>query len=110
MIFGAAAALDLRAGRASRAWCLPLTVSAACPGWPGGWGRVAAGAVVARWPTWAGSGGGCGRAAGGFEQADPVLFAGQPSGRCKVRWPRPWRAVRAATHRAGSSAYAHVSD
>ena len=21
----------------------------------------------------------------------------QPSGRCKVRWPRPWRAVRAAT-------------
>ena len=89
------------------AWCLravqgvvilPLTGSAACPGsWLGGWG-----AEGGRWAV-AGAdlvGAGQAAAAGGPQAASQRLSHScsrcQPCGRWRVRWPLPWRAVRAA--------------
>src|SRR5262249_59936594 len=88
--------LVVQAGR----WFLPLAGPAACP-------------VLARDPWLAGAGGawpwGCGDRvwAGQAAQAGGPVAASnrfihsaswcQPSGRCSVMWPRPWRATRAAT-------------
>ena len=86
-------------GREMGVATLPLTGSAACPMslvrragfvWPSG----RAGAV-----TWFGAGQAA--AAGGPQAAANRVSHScsrcQPSGRCRVMWPRPCRAVRAAT-------------
>ncbi len=77
----------------------PLTCSAACPGFRRG--AVLAGG---RWgPCGCGDRVRAGQAAvaGGPQAASNRFIHSvsrcQPSGRCTVMWPRPWRAIRAAT-------------
>jgi len=76
----------------------PLACRAACPGFPGrgrGSGRLAAWRMRDRFRA------GQAAAAGGPQAASHRFSHScswcQPSGRWRARWPRPWRAVRAAT-------------
>ena len=54
-------------------------------------------AVAGCGPVWAGQAAAAGGPLAAASRFSHSCWRCQPSGRCKVRWPRPCRAVRAAT-------------